>query len=246
MVSLYIKRAADEETFGCLARDLQDIRKTTVFCPEKSFTMRKITLLIVALSLSAGMAGAQSLYSSWSSAASASRSSNKAMMVVFEQNGCPDCSRMNKNLSASQSRQALKNVIRVRLEYRSNQSLADRFGIGATPTTLVFAPGNTSNPVFREVGAMSIDAIAGLGRSLNSRYGSSAATPKAAEPKETKSSVRDASPSSRSSSSRSQAVAQMPPTTSNASSNSRKASSRAQRQQAYQRADRQAVAYYYY
>ncbi len=208
--------------------------------------MRKIALLIVALSLSVGMAGAQSMYNSWSSGASASRSSRKPMMVIFEQVGCPDCARMNKNLSASQARQALKNVVRVRLEYRSNQELADRFDIGATPTTLVFAPGNTSDPVFREVGAMSVDAIAGLGRSLNSRYGSPAATPKAAEPKETKNTVRDASPSARSSSSRPEAVAQTPPTTSNVSANSRQASSRAQRQQAYQRADRQAVAYYYY
>ena len=207
--------------------------------------MRKIALLIVALTLSAGFASAQSLYSSWSSAVNASRSSGKPIMVVFEQNGCPDCSRMNRNLSASQARQALSNVIRVRLEYRSNQSLADRFGISATPTTLVFAPNNTSDPIFREVGAMSVEAIAGLGRSLNSRYGSAAEKPKASEPKETKKTIRDASPSSRTSTNnRPQASAQAPSPRVNSSSS--RASTRAQRQQAYQLADRQAVAYYYY
>ena len=168
------------------------------------------------------------------------------MMVVFEQNGCPDCSRMNRNLSASQARQALNNVIRVRLEYRSNQTLADRFGIGATPTTLVFAPNNPSDPIFREVGAMSVDAIAGLGRSLNSRYGSGAEKQKASETKETKKAVRDASPSSRTSAGRQQPAVQAPPTPPEESANSRPARSRAQRKQAYQRADRQAVAYYYY
>lgn len=209
--------------------------------------MRKTILFLIALTLSTGFASAQSLYSSWSSAVSASRSSGKPMMVIFEQAGCPDCSRMNRSLAASQARQALSNVIRVRLEYRSNQTLANRFSIGATPTTLVFAPNETSDPIFREVGAMSVDAIAALGRSLNSRYGSGAVNQKASEPKKTKKAVRDASPSSRTSAKTSRKpAAQVLPAIIEESADSQPVSSRAQRQQAYQRADRQAVPYYYY
>ena len=103
------------------------------------------------------------------------------MVAVFEQSGCPDCARMNQSLASNRARQALRNTIRVRLQYHSNESLADRFGISATPTLLVFAPGKTNDPIFREVGSMTVDQLVSLGRSLAS-YSAPPAQERRAEP----------------------------------------------------------------
>lgn len=142
--------------------------------------MRKILLLTIVMATLAVTAGAQSTYSSWSAAVQASRSRGLPIVAVFEQSGCPDCSRMNQALASGRTRQALRNTIRVRLQYHSNQSLADRFGISATPTLLVFAPGKTDDPIFREVGSMSVDQLVSLGRSLAS-YSAPAAQERRAE-----------------------------------------------------------------
>ena len=143
--------------------------------------MRKILLLTIVMATLAVAAGAQTTYSSWSAAVQASRSRGLPIVAVFEQSGCPDCSRMNQALASGRTRQALRNTIRVRLQYHSNQSLADRFGISATPTLLVFAPGKTDDPIFREVGSMSVDQLVSLGRSLAS-YSAPAAQERRAEP----------------------------------------------------------------
>ena len=130
--------------------------------------MRKTLLLILVMASLAVTAGAQTSYNSWSAAVQASRSRGLPMVAVFEQSGCPDCARMNQSLASNRARQALRNTIRVRLQYHSNESLADRFGISATPTLLVFAPGKTNDPIFREVGSMTVDQLVSLGRSLAS------------------------------------------------------------------------------
>ena len=143
--------------------------------------MRKILLLTIVMATLAVAAGAQTTYNSWSAAVQASRSRGLPIVAVFEQSGCPDCSRMNQALASGRTRQALRNTIRVRLQYHSNQSLADRFGISATPTLLVFAPGKTDDPIFREVGSMSVDQLVSLGRSLAS-YSAPAAQERRAEP----------------------------------------------------------------
>lgn len=124
----------------------------------------------------------QGWYSSWGAGVSAAKSSGKPMIVVFEQEGCPDCARMNSVMAGGRVRQALRNAVKVRLEYNDNRNIGSRFGINATPTLLLFSPDTGFGDfLFREEGAMSAGALVSLGRQVDSLC-PSAAKPGVAKP----------------------------------------------------------------
>jgi hypothetical protein len=111
---------------------------------------------------------AQGWYGSWSAAVDASKKSGKPLIAVFEQDGCPECQRMESALQSGKARSALRNAVKVRLEYNDARGLAERFGVRATPTLMLFAPDSGfGDCLFREEGAMSVSALVRLGRNVD-------------------------------------------------------------------------------
>ncbi len=131
--------------------------------------MAAICVAILTAVASPQPAAAQGWYSSWGAGVSASKSSGRPLIVIFEQEGCPECEKMNGAMAGGRVRQALRNAIKVRLEYNDNRPLGSRFGINATPTLLLFSPDTGFGDfLFREEGAMSSGALVALGRQVDS------------------------------------------------------------------------------
>lgn len=107
-------------------------------------------------------------HSDFASARRQSQKLDKPMFVMLARTGCHACSEMEQNLSNSASRRALSGAVKVRLETSDNPAMAARYAAGGTPTTVIFAPGNYTSPVYTYTGAMDIGTIIGVGRSMNS------------------------------------------------------------------------------
>jgi len=106
--------------------------------------------------------------SSFESGVKQSQRTGKPLMVMIARTGCHACAEMEQNLTHSGSRRALSGAIKVRAESSEYPSLTSQFAGGGTPTTLIFAPGNYSSPVYTYTGVMDVNTIRQLGRSIDS------------------------------------------------------------------------------
>jgi thioredoxin-related protein len=98
-------------------------------------------------------------------ARNAARENGSALIVMFVQEGCPECERMERNASSQRVRSALSGVSKVILEYSDNRSIASRYRIDATPTIMLFTPeGNYSDCIYRYEGALSASSLVALGK----------------------------------------------------------------------------------
>ena len=124
---------------------------------------------------------AQGWYGSWGGAVEHPSARGMPLIAVFEQEGCPDCARMNSALRSGRVQGALRNAIKVRVEYGSARSIAERYNIRATPTLLLFSPDSGfGDCLFREEGSMSVSELMRLGKSVDSL--AAKASPKASPP----------------------------------------------------------------
>jgi len=149
-----------------------------------NLTAALLRILAIAACLMAGLASpclAQGWYGSWGGAVEASKRTGMPLIAVFEQEGCPDCARMNSALRSGRVQGALRNAIKVRVEYGSARSIAERYNIRATPTLLLFSPDSGfGDCLFREEGSMSVSELMRLGKSVDSL--AAKASPKASPP----------------------------------------------------------------
>lgn len=107
-------------------------------------------------------------HSDWNTALDAAKSSGKPLLAVFAQDSCPECTRFENQVSGSSARTALRNAIKVRVEYNDNPRLAGQMGVKVTPTTvLLTAAGNYETVAFRQQGALGSRTIASLGRTID-------------------------------------------------------------------------------
>ncbi len=132
-----------------------------------SVMLLMFTLMALGLSTAHGSV-AGSWGSSFESAVRQSERSGKPIFLLIAKNGCPACAEMESNLASNSSRRALRGAIKVRVESAYNPNLTARFASAGTPTTVIFAPGNYSSPVYQYTGVMDPGTISQVGRSLES------------------------------------------------------------------------------
>lgn len=135
-------------------------------------------VLALALWALAGTAAAQGgdWLSSFNAGRTSAQRSGQALLVIVTQDGCSDCDRLYSLLRQGQVQSALGNAVKVRLDYPTNSALADRLGVTATPTVLVFSPeSNYRSIVYRKVGSPTSGELVSLGRRIDgmARSGSS-------------------------------------------------------------------------
>lgn len=143
---------------------------------EEVVTVRRIIIASVALLMftlmALGVSTARGSVAGWNSSfESAVRQSERTGQPIFlliAKSGCPACAEMESNLSQSNSRRALRNAIKVRVESAYNPNLTARFASAGTPTTVIFAAGNYSSPIYQYTGVMDPGTIRQVGRSLDS------------------------------------------------------------------------------
>lgn len=144
---------------------------------EQVVTVRRIIMTTVGLVLFSLLAlglstahgsQASSWYSSFESAQRLAQRTNKPLLVMIARNGCHACAEMEQNLSTPTARRAWSNAIKVRVEASENPGLTSRYAAGGTPTTVIFAPGNFSAPVYSYTGVMDRGTIVQVGRSMDS------------------------------------------------------------------------------
>jgi thioredoxin-related protein len=130
---------------------------------------RAVALCITFLSLITANASADGWLRDYSSAAAAARESGRPLLLIFEQEGCPDCERLEEVLRMSTAETALRNAVKVKLDYSSYPRLADQFNISATPTIVLLQyTDGAFRTVYRSVGSLQAAAIASLGRRIDS------------------------------------------------------------------------------
>jgi thiol:disulfide interchange protein len=144
---------------------------------EQVVTVRRIVLTTVALLIfslmalglsTASGAGTGSWYSSFESARAQAQRQNKPLVVMIARTGCSSCAEMEQNLATPTARRAWSNAVKVRVESSHNPALTARYAAGGTPTTIIFAPGNYSAPVYSYTGVMDRGTIVQVGRSISS------------------------------------------------------------------------------
>jgi hypothetical protein len=146
------------------------------FVFEKVVTVKRIMVTsvmllmftLMALGLSTAHGAVAGWGSSFESAVRQSERTGKPIFLLIAKSGCSACAEMEAYLSQNTSRRALRNAIKVRVESAYNPNLTARFASGGTPTTVIFAPGNYSNPVYQYTGVMNPNTIRQVGRSLDS------------------------------------------------------------------------------
>lgn len=154
--------------------DAPDNTKGFVF--EKVVSVKRIIIttaaLLVFTLMALGVTTANAAISGWHSdlsyAQSQARSLKKPLVVMIARYDCQACTQMERNLSSPSARRAWNNAVKVRLEASQHPQMTARYAAGGTPTTLVFASGNFSSPVYSYTGIMDRNTIAGVGRSLDS------------------------------------------------------------------------------
>ena len=142
---------------------------------ENVVTLKRIVatsaaLLMLAL-MALGVSTAQASgtwYSTFESARNQSQRDGKPLFVLIARTGCQACTEMEANLSNPTARRALQGAVKVRLESAHNPNMTARYAAGGTPTTLVFAAGNCSQPVYAYTGVMDRGTIIQVGRSISS------------------------------------------------------------------------------
>ncbi|MCX7718456.1 MAG: thioredoxin family protein [Candidatus Sumerlaeaceae bacterium] len=129
---------------------------------------RAVALYIILLSLTTANALADGWHTDYSSAAAAARESGRPLLLIFEQEGCPDCERLEAVLRRKSCEADLRNAVKVKLDYSSYPRLADQFGVSATPTIVLLHYKNGAfRTVYRSVGSLQAGAIASLGRRID-------------------------------------------------------------------------------
>ena len=138
----------------------------------KRIVMTTVALLVfslMALGLStAHGAGTSSWYSNLDSARQQAQRQNKPLLVMIARTGCHACEEMEEHLSHPSARRAWANAVKVRLESSQYPDMTARFAAGGTPTTVIYAPGNFTTPVYTYTGVMDRGTIMQVGRSLDS------------------------------------------------------------------------------
>lgn len=129
---------------------------------------RAVAVCIIVVSLITTNALADGWLRDFSSAAAAARESGRPLLLIFEQEGCPDCERLEAVLRRKSSEADLRNAVKVKLDYSSYPRLADQFGVSATPTIVLLHYKNGSfRTVYRSVGSLQAGAITSLGRQID-------------------------------------------------------------------------------
>lgn len=127
----------------------------------------KLSALVLAVGFVAPTVRAQN--GDWlenlSAAKAQAREEVRPLLILFVLEGCPECARMERNLSVSRVKQALEPFVKVRLEFYAHRDLALRYGIEYTPTLLVYLPTDGfSSCRERHVGALSPASLERLSR----------------------------------------------------------------------------------
>lgn len=106
---------------------------------------------------------------SWKTGEKTAKQKQAPLVVIFAHEGCPQCEKMDHALATRKVRTALRNAVKVYLEYTDNASLASRFDVRVTPTLLVFSPATGFDAyIYREEGAMAPRDITVLARTVDS------------------------------------------------------------------------------
>lgn len=108
----------------------------------------------------------QGWYSDFDAAANQSKKSNRPLYVVIAREGCSACAEQERTFRNPSVKRALSPAVKVRVESAYRPDLVSKYAAGGTPTTLVFASGNYSNPVYQYTGVMDSDYLVQVGRSL--------------------------------------------------------------------------------
>ena len=148
----------------------------TGFLFEEVVTVRRIlavsvslmVLALTALGVSTAQSAPRGFGSSFNSAVKRSQSTGKPLFVMIARTGCSACAEMESHLNSSSSQRALSSAVKVRLEAGNYPGMTSQYAAGGTPTTLVFASGNYSSPVYTYTGVMDSGTISQVGRSISS------------------------------------------------------------------------------
>jgi len=139
---------------------------------------RVVATWIFVLLIVGGRAGAQGWYADFSSALAAAKSTARPLLLIFEQEGCPDCARLETELRRSTSEAALRNAVKVKLDYSGYPRLANQFNVTATPTVILLKVNDGAlRTVYRKVGSFQAGGIADLGRRIDALAGSTQKRP---------------------------------------------------------------------
>lgn len=97
-----------------------------------------------------------------------SKKTKRPLYVVIAREGCSACSQQERIFASRSVSRALSPAIKVRAESAYNPQLTARFAAGGTPTTVIFAPGNYTTPVYQYTGILDREQLLQIGRSLGS------------------------------------------------------------------------------
>ncbi len=146
------------------------------------FPFRQLAVVLTALILTLPIsAQAQRVFSDFGSAESAAKAAGKPLLVIFEQEGCPDCARLESALRGGTAQAALNDAIIAKLMYQDFPRIAARYNVKVTPTT-VLVDTRRGSVVLRREGSMGSGELVALGRRISGMSrGASANTDDASE-----------------------------------------------------------------
>lgn len=153
---------AAQDRDGVRFEEIVTVRRIVV----TSAMLLVFTLMALGVSTVQGMPG--SWHSSFESAARQAERQGKPLFVLIAKSGCPACAEMEQYLAHPSARRALGSAVKARVESAANPNLTARFAAGGTPTTVIFAPGNYSSPIYSYTGVMDPGTISQVGRSMSS------------------------------------------------------------------------------
>lgn len=104
----------------------------------------------------------------WAPAKEAAQKLGRPLIVIFAQAHCPECQKMDRFLDSRTAQGALRNAVKVRLEFTDYAQLAQHFSITVTPTLLLLTPETKyQDYVYRQEGALNLAQIVSLGKSVD-------------------------------------------------------------------------------
>lgn len=105
-------------------------------------------------------------YNSYEAAWRRAHKQGRPLVLLFVHEGCPECTRMDANLSQPGAMETLACAVKARIEFTENAATVTRFGVKFTPTFLVLGP--DGNEAYREVGALDVNRLRQIQPALES------------------------------------------------------------------------------